>query len=184
MDLDDLAAHLAQRQERQFSEAQERMVRYRAYLDRVDGLLAEVRAWLQPLCDQGLLTFRRPLVLKDCVIRPEPIVGLDVVLEPCALKFTPLRPGQAGLEPFSPAVGPPHPVLGVTLSPIHPSFLALPPSLTLLPDEAGGWRVSQGPALPGPTTFNDRFLAAFLAQCLEAVDQGLMGGSAPSRRHP
>ncbi|BDU68727.1 hypothetical protein GETHOR_08280 [Geothrix oryzae] len=183
MDLDELAAHLAHRQERQWTEAQERMARYRAYLDQVDTLFAQVQAWLQPLCDQGLLTFRRPLVLKDCVIRPEPIVGLEVDIGRFSLDFTPLRPGQAGLTGPKSARGPANPVFGVTLRPTHPSCWTLPEALTLVPEEGGGWRVSQSPVISGPTAFNDRFLAAFLAQCLEAADQGLRDGTAPSRRY-
>ena len=174
----DLATHLVQRQNRQFSEAQARMARYRAYLDRVDGLFAQVRAWLQPLCDQGRLAFRHPVQRRDCVIRPEPIVSLEVVLGRFSLTFTPLRPDQAGIECPKPAGGPANPVFGVTLDPTHPTCWTLPAALTLLPDETGGWRVDQGPSIPESTPFDPRFLATFLAQCLEAADQDR------SRRRP
>jgi hypothetical protein len=170
MDLDDLAAHLVQRQNRRFSEAQALMARYRAYLDRVDGLFAEVRAWLQPLCDQGLLSFHHSLIRRDCLIRPEPILGLKVVLGPFSLIFTPLSPDLAGVEDLSPAVGPPKPVFCIVLSPTHRSPKALPASLTLVPDEGGNWRVNQGRSLTQSQSFDERFLASFLAQCLAAVD--------------
>ena len=170
MDLDDLAAHLVQRQNRQFSEAQARMAQYRAYLGRVDGLFAEVRTWLQPLCDQGLLAFRDPIQRRDCLIRQEPITGLEVVLGRFSLNFIPLRPDQAGMEGPKSAGGPANPVFGVTLDPTHPTCWALPAALTLLPDEGGNWRVNQGRSLTQSQSFDERFLASFLAQCLAAVD--------------
>ncbi|GLH65991.1 hypothetical protein [Geothrix edaphica] len=178
MDLNDLAAHLAQRQERQRSEATARMARYRAYLGQVDTLFTQVEGWLRPLRDQGLLAFRHPVLHRDCVIRSEPVVGLDVVLGRFSLEFAPLGPEQAGIELLRPLAGPPPRVLSVSLSPTHRAKGAFSPSLTLILDEAGRWQVAQGLSVPKARPFDEGFLATHLAQCLATED------AASRPRHP
>lgn len=171
MDLDDLAAHLAQRQERQWTEAQERMARYRAYLDQVDGLFAQVEAWLQPLRKQGLLALRHPVIRRDCLVRPEPIIGLEVVLGRLSLLFTPPGLRQAGLEPAGSRMAvPPRLILGVTLDPTHPDHWGLPSPLTLVQETNGDWSVNRNASVPRSQIFDEPFLANFIAQCLEAMD--------------
>jgi len=170
MDLNDLAAHLAQRQEHQRSEAATRMARYRAYLGQVDGLLAQVEGWLQPLRDQELLAFRHPVLHRDCVIRPEPVIGLDLVLDRFSLEFVPMSPEQAGIELLRPLAGPPPRVLSVTLSPAHRAPGVFSPKLTLIPDGAGNWRVAQGLSVPQARPFDAGLLATHLAQCLATED--------------
>ncbi len=170
MDLNDLTAHLAQRQERQRSEAATRMARYRAYLGQVDELFAQVEGWLQPLRDQGLLALRHPVLHRDCVIRPESVIGLEVVLGHFSLEFVPLSPEQAGIEVHRPLAGPPPRVLSLTLSPVHQAPGVFSPKLTLIPDEAGGRRVAQGLSVPQSRPFDEQFFATHLAQCLAAED--------------